>query len=279
FSLNYDLSSENQLLENEVFHVNKLLLALFKKKIFHFPDHISEIEDFVEKTNFHQFYSDHLSYYDQLIEKYKQLCDPEGMWQWMEKRFSEHYTSYRIIFSPLTGGFHNTIPGLKDTRSGDQQTWMFVSPPSAVHLDTLSEQQLELLTSKMTREVFTEIDHNYINPLSDLYLEEIEASMPDYTKWNHQESSYQSSYSTFNEYMTWGLFNLYAQETYAPKQLDTILNFQIDFMEKSRKFVAFKAFSQQLAMYYEEQKNATEVIEIEPLYPLILEWMKTYSFE
>ena len=131
----------------------------------------------------------------------------------------------------------------------------------------------------MTREVFTEIDHNYVNPLSDQYIKEIEASMSDYKKWNHQKRGYQNSYATFNEYMTWGLFNLYAKETYTPKQLDTILNFQSNFMEESRKFVAFKAFSQQLTVLYEEQKRTTGTIEIEPLYPLMLKWMKTYSFK
>ncbi|MEN0050366.1 MAG: DUF4932 domain-containing protein [Bacteroidota bacterium] len=279
FSLNYDLSTENQLLENKVFHVNKLLLTLFKKKIFYFPDRILVIEDFAAKTNFHQFYTDHLSYYNHLIEKYKQLCDPEGMWQWMEQRFPERYTSYRIIFSPLTGGFHNTIPQLKDTETGDQQTWLFVSPPSSVDLDTLSAKQLELLTSKMTREVFTEIDHNYVNPISDKYMKEIEVSMPDYKKWNRQERGYQSSYATFNEYMTWGLFHLYAKETYSSNQLDSIVTFQSNFMEDSRKFVGFKAFSKQLVTLYEKQKNTTGILEIEPLYTPMLNWMKGYSFE
>lgn len=183
FSMNYNIDKSNQFQKNEVFHVNPIIIKLFKSKIFYYPDYIDELEDFAEKTDFYQFYEDHSEYYERLKSKYQKLTNPSKMWQWLEKRFPERYNSYRIIFSPLTGGFHNTIPGLKESKSDLKQTWMFISPPPLKLLDTLSNDELSLLSSKTEREVFTEIDHNYVNPISDLYINEIEKAIPNFRVW------------------------------------------------------------------------------------------------
>lgn len=279
FALNYDLNRDNRLSENEIFHVNPILLELFKSNIFYYPDYMLLIEDFAQKTDFYQFYNQNTPYYESLKLKYEKLCDLKGMWNWVEGRFPDRYNSYRIIFSPLTGGFHNTIPGLIDPETDLKQTWMFVSPPPLTLLDSLSEQELQILSSKVEREVFTEIDHNYVNPISDKYQAEIEASMPDYKQWNGREHGYSSSMSTFNEYMTWGVFSLYARDTYPPEQVDSIISIQENFMIGKRQFVAFKEFNQELRRLYEDQKSQTGSIEIESLYPLLLQWMNGRSFD
>ncbi len=274
FALNYDLEQDNSLKENEIFHVNPLLIKLFKSKIFYYPDYKAQIEDFAKKTNFHQFYTDHNQHYNLLKIKYLKLCNIDRMWTWMEDRFPEKYDSYRIIFSPLTGGFHNTLPGLQDPISNLKQTWMFVSPPSKTNLDTLSQEELEVLSSKVEREVFTEIDHNYVNPISDKYRTKIEEAIPDYRQWNHQKNGYRSSMSTFNEYMTWAIFSLYALENYQPEQIEKILSVQEAFMVERRKFIHFKTFNRELIRLYEDQRAKTGKIELETLYSPILKWME-----
>lgn len=277
FALNYDLKPDNRLHENEIFHVNSILIKLFRSKIFYYPDNIRLIEDFAQKTSFSQFYGEHEPYYQSLKDKYKKLCDVEDLWRWIESRSSETYDSYRIIFSPLTGGFHNTIPGLRDTESNFKQTWMFVSPPPTTDLDTLSEHDVLVLTSKVEREVFTEIDHNYVNPLSDKYISEIEASMPNYKKWNHQKRGYSNSLSTFNEYMTWSLFSLYVLDNYPEDLIEEIISIQENFMVDRRKFIHYKAFNRKMIELYEDKKAQGQRMEIESLYPSILQWVKEQS--
>ncbi|HAP61945.1 MAG TPA: hypothetical protein DCR93_21405 [Cytophagales bacterium] len=274
FSMNYALQSDNTLLPDEVFHVNPLLLKLFKSQIFNFPDHQEIIEDFARASGFYQFYDRHLTDYQRLYTQYNRLCELQTMWKWIEQRCPARYHSYRVIFSPLTGGFHNTLPGLKDPETDYMQTWMFVSPPPTKPLDSLSAEELEVLRSKVEREVFTEIDHNYVNPISDSYQDAIAQAMPDFREWNGKESSYGSSQATFNEYMTWGVFSLYATETYSADQVDTILAIQEDFMVNSRKFFRFQEFNQELIRQYEIHKQTSDQVALEALYPGMLQWME-----
>lgn len=90
---------------------------------------------------------------------------------------------------------------------------------------------------------------------------------------NKQEKSYTSSLSTFNEYMTWAVFSLYVMENNPPHLVDRMISVQENFMETSRKFIHFKEFNQELIRLYEDQKIKTGSIEIESLYPPILNWM------
>lgn len=277
FSLNYALNEANGLEKQEIFHVNPILLRLFRSMIFDFDEHQTLIEDFAAKTNFYQFHQKHQHYYDKLKANYARLCDLDRMWKWMESRSQAQYDSYRIIYSPLTGGFHNTIPGLKDSESGLKQTWMFIAPPPRIGLDTLALKEFKILSSKLEREVFTEISHNYVNPISDQYINEIEQAMPDYTQWNKQKSGYSNNVSTYNEYMTWAVFSLYAMDTYAQEDLEEIISIQEDFMVDRRKFVLYKEFNQYLMQLYQDQKQDAASIDIEALYPATLAWMSERS--
>lgn len=279
FALNYDLKQDNRLHENEIFHVNSILIKLFRSKIFYYPDNIRLIEDFAQETGFYQFYREHEPYYQSLTDKYQKLCKVEDLWKWVESRFPETYDSYRIIFSPLTGGFHNTIPGLRDPKSNLKQTWMFVSPPPNTDLYTLSDHDLLILTSKVEREVFTEIDHNYVNPISDKYITEIEEAMPDYRTWNHQKRGYSNSLSTFNEYMTWSLFSLYVLDHYPEDLVEEIISSQENFMVERRKFIHYKSFDRKMIELYEGQKDKGQSVEIESLYPSILKWVAEQSVQ
>ncbi|MEL7120481.1 MAG: hypothetical protein AAFO07_13605, partial [Bacteroidota bacterium] len=87
FAMNYDLNKDNQLQNIDIFHVNPVLVKLFKSRIFYYPDYIDEIEDFAKQTDFYRFYEHHTTYYNTLKVKYQQLCELQKMWQWMEERF------------------------------------------------------------------------------------------------------------------------------------------------------------------------------------------------
>lgn len=195
------------------------------------------------------------------------------MKNWLEKKFTNQYQSYRIIFSPLTGGFHNTM-SFKSHDKSMEQTFMFVSAPPNIDVKNLSEKEFEIKSSKMARIVFTEIDHNYVNPLTDKYKEKLESSMANYKNWNNQKGNmYNSKYSTFNEYMTWGVFNLYAYDTYSTENIDTIIKIQTDFINDKRKFHRFREFNTELFKQYKENSKS----KIEKLYKPMLNWIKEKS--
>ncbi|SDU12332.1 protein of unknown function [Polaribacter sp. Hel1_33_78] len=271
-SLNYEINDSNKLKSNSFINVNPILIKLFKSKAFLISENIKLIEDFANKSGFKNYYAKHKNYYAKLISNYSKLCDFQNMKVWLENKFSSKYQSYRIIFSPLTGGFHNTMK-FKNNDKNLEQTFMFVNAPYE-NIDNLPEKEFEIKSSKMARVVFTEIDHNYVNPLTDKYNDELKNAMIDYKFWNNQKGGmYQSSYNTFNEYMTWGVFNLYALDTYSKENIDTIIKIQTDFINDKRKFNQFRDFNKELIKQY----NAKSKPKIEEIYKPILEWIEQKS--
>ncbi|ADR22012.1 hypothetical protein MATR_03540 [Marivirga tractuosa] len=264
-SLNYTLDS------NYIVNLKKFVIPLSNRdpdKKFIISNHIDLIEDFARQSDFKDFYEKHNSYYEKLINNYFEFCDFQGMKTWLENKFSSKYQSYRIIFSPLTGGFHSTSR-FKRTN----QTLMFVSAPRE-NIDSLSSEEFEIVSSRSSRVVFTEIDHNYVNPVTDQFLEELESDMTNYKDWNGQNGgSYQSKYKTFNEYMTWGIFNLYALDTYSEENVEEIIKYQTDFITDTRKFIRFREFNEELIRLYKSKGKP----KIEELYEPIFEWMKKQS--
>jgi hypothetical protein len=265
-SLNYNLDSSNNL------SLKNFLIPLSNpdaEKTFLIPDHIKLIEDFSKKSSFKDFYQKHNNYYNKLINNYHELCDFQNMKNWLENKFASKYQSYRIIFSSLTAGFHSTA-----RFRTMQQTFMFVSAPRE-NIDGISPKEFEIASSRSSRVVFTEIDHNYVNPLTDLYLDELDDVMSDFKFWNGQKDDglYQSNYKTFNEYMTWGVFNLYALDTYTNENTAEIIKAVTDQITDRRKFIRFRAFNQELIRLYKSNNKP----KIEELYQPILEWMKKES--
>jgi hypothetical protein len=228
--------------------------------------HVKELEDFANITGFRQFYANNRSYYDGLIEMLKTQMPIEKQWKWLEERFPEKYDHYRITFSPLVSGSHSTN---RFKANNFRQTVMFISGP--IESDELSETVKEGL---MTRVVFTEIDDNYVNPISDNYKGQLNIIFKDRSKWTSGgfSKSYTSPYAIFNEYMTWSVFTLYALDTYNENDFNTINERTEAQMTKRRGFSKFKEFNRQMIDLY-RSKKANE--SIAALYPKILEWCKS----
>ncbi len=269
-SLNYDINKDNEIIQNNTIRINPILFSLVKSMTFSIPDHLDLIEDFAKKSNFKTFYQTHQSTFSTINNQYNKLCDFEDMQDWLEEKFDNKAQSYRIIHSPLTGGFHNTI-SFMDKKRQAKQNFMFVNAPR-FNIDTLNDKQFIIAASRSARIVFTEIDHNYVNPLSDKFKEQLLEVMPNHKKWNEEKQGYRSPMSTFNEYMTWGVFSLYALDTYPEKQLDEILEIQATFMNDFRGFKHFKDFNAELIRIYKDKGKP----KIKALYPHMLDWIKKY---
>ena len=217
------------------------------------------VEDFAARSNFLAFYQGETGFYNTLISIEAEKADIKSMWQWLEKHFSSKYQSYKVIMSPLNPRSHSAR---RYEEPGFKEGIMFISAPGADH----GEPDEGLIR----RTVFTEIDHNYVNPVSQQYQPRIEKALGNrLDRWNAKKSYYSPSL-TFNEYMTWAVFGLYVYDTYGEEAYAGIMPGQITFMESSRGFIRFKDFSNKLLSLYLERRGEN----IADLYPQMIRWME-----
>ncbi len=229
------------------------------------------IQDFSDKSRFREFYSVNQEYYLSLQKRQKELQPITRMWEWLEKEFPQKYDHYKIVFSPLIEGSHSTQKFYKGNFKDPiyQECIMFVN--SSESIDSNSDYSEELRKGLLSGIVFTEIDHNYVNPTSRQNIQMIKELIIDKDKWATVEvqQNYRSEYAIFNEYMTHSLFCLYITENYTEKVKHKIIEKRIELME-SRGFPKFKDFNNILIKQL-KNRNGT----IYSKYLEIIEEMKT----
>jgi hypothetical protein len=123
-----------------------------------------------------------------------------------------------------------------------------------------------------TRIVFTEIDHNYVNPISDEYASQIEPIFSDRTRWagGGPADDYNTPLSVFNEYMTWAVFSLYFIDHFSAEDFKTINEFVEKQMVERRGFHRFPEFNRKVMDLY----RASSTKKIEDLYESVLAWCR-----
>jgi len=230
-----------------------------------FKKHLELVEDFAKVSNFRKFYADNLPYYQEQIHFYRQLVPVRKMWIWLEERFAARHDCYKVVFSPLIGASHETC---KFKNKGFSETIMFISGPGEP-----KEAPNKVEEGLHSRAVFTEIDHNYVNSVTDKYAGRVNRAFADLDKWNKQDG-YRAPVYTFNEYMTWAVFTLYAYDNYEQQDFEIINDRMTKQMINSRKFVLFEHFDKKLLELYLARKEGQTIPE---LYPAILDWAKKYQ--
>jgi hypothetical protein len=234
------------------------------------------VEDFAKKSQFRLFYGKHLAYYNGLITRQSALMPVKGMYEWFAKEFNKNrVVAGRVVFSPLIKGTHSTqqySAMMKDEKIFEEEV-MFVAGPQLRDADTLlSETQRMGLQMGM---VFTEIDHNYVNPVSRRYVEQIDKYFGNEAKWvvrNHSNAGYKTPEQVFNEYMTHALFSLYVLDVFDKKTSLYLIEQREKLMVERRWFPAFGAFNQ--ALITMRKRNPQK--KSEDLYPDILAWCADY---
>ncbi len=248
-------------LQGETLVDKELYGRLWKPDLF--MDNLAAIQTFIETTNTIDFLADHASFYQTEIDNYLEVVPVQREWDWLETKFPQRVDAYKIIFSPLTNASHNTRKVKSENGTPYTEILMFISG-----LRANPEELTEVRKAYRERTVFTEIDHNYVNPTSDEYLETIEDAMKNLSKWS-RSSSYEGAYQVFNEYMTWAVFTLYMREHYAEADYLVAKAAIEKQMENSRDFLRFSMFNDQLLDLY-----TANPISIPDLYPAMLEWVK-----
>lgn len=236
-----------------------------------FTDLLPLVQDFSDRTNFRTFYKKHKKYYSNDLKRLQELLPIKNMWHWLENEFPIKQNAYKIIFSPLIGGSHSTQKYYgKDTTNDSwfSESVMFICDANRYDSNKeLTEKQKEGLMSGV---VFTEIDHNYVNPISNNYKKEI-AEIFNAKVWSDEQNGfYNNPQSVFNEYMTHSVFCLWVAENYDKETSDYVINERVKMNVARRGFIKFKEFNDQMIQLKKENPTKT----VAELYPQIIEWAK-----
>ncbi|MEW5842016.1 MAG: DUF4932 domain-containing protein [Bacteroidota bacterium] len=240
----------------------------------YFGKNISLINEFIRASNLTSFIKNNAEYYVAQTERAKKLLPINKMWKWLENNFSEKIDYYKIIFSPLINGSHNTWKfywSEKNKRFVEADMFILSANGMDMKYADFNDTQKEVVYSPI---VFTEIDHNYINPVSDKYYKEINATLADTSNWASKKALawYKSPLSVFNEYMTHAAYILYAYDTYDKELFELARQNRIKLNKDRRGFIKFEEFSDMLFNLYINRKQGST---LESLYPEILEKLKT----
>jgi hypothetical protein len=227
-----------------------------------FHDQRELIEDFAAESGFREFYAEHRAFYEEQRASYRKKVPVRRMWRWLETQFPARYDGYVVVFSLLIDASHNT---LRFEDSGYRECVMVVGGPDLLAGRTNDARVEEALLS---RHVFTEIDHNYVNPVSNRHVESIDTALAELDAWNAQQG-YGSPLMTFNEYVTWAVFMIYAAEYYDGEVFDLVRSYQIRTMEGSRGFVRFGDFVRWLEGRWADRGTEEKLVD---LYPEMIDW-------
>lgn len=225
----------------------------------------SLIEDFSNKSGFREFYKQNMSYYDSLINTYKLLNPIDKMQRWLVSKFGFGYDNYVVYFSPLVGGAHATQ---KYKNNNFEQTVMFVCRSPIFKDYNMSVN--EMLNSRV---VFTEIDHNFVNPVSERFRKRINKAFSNRKTWVDEfdgsgTQAYKTPDAVFNEYMTFAVFSLYCLDNFSEDDAVLFISKMEKQMTERRHFIKFKDFNQKLLSIY----KANKTISVDQLYDEILKW-------
>jgi len=236
-----------------------------------FTELLPLVQDFSDKSNFRTFYKKHKKYYTNDLKRVSELLPLKNMQNWLEKEFPIKHNAYKVVFSPLIGGSHSTQKYFG--RDNKDNSWfsesvMFICDANRYDSNkNLTKTQKEGLYSGI---VFTEIDHNYVNPISDKYKKEI-ANIFKSKIWSDEKNGfYNNPQSIFNEYMTHSVFCIWVTESYDNETSDYVIKERVKMNAEKRGFIKFKEFNNEMIKLKKENPNKT----VTELYPQIIEWAK-----
>jgi len=225
-----------------------------------FEQHLELINDFVKTTQFRTFYSKHSRYYKEMSIAYLKSQRYPEMIKFLSQEFSkqEVNTNYAIVISPLVGRMncHRKVDGC--------QTDFSTLPDFLLDGKSVNKATTEEIASG-THMLFTELNHGFINPVTRQYSYLLKANF-DNGKWDTGSGYEIDSLATFNEYMTWAVYNIYVQKYFPKVPAKLIRNWALQ--NETRGFYASSLFNSELMIIYSNRKAGQT---IKDLYPVFLE--------
>jgi len=226
-------------------------------------------EDFALKSNFTAFYNKYRQYYQLLNKNASKMLPVKKMWKWCEQKFPNKYATYRMVISPLVNGFHST-QRISDAEFNE--CIMFLCSAENLKRHARTKIQTEI---SYTGLLLTEIDHNYINPVSDGYKDQLNnvfGKVGWITKGSQGEG-YGNGIGFFNEYLTHAVYLLYIKDRYSSDEFVYAVKERTDLMT-SRGFPRFKEFYAKLEFLYNKKEIKGDLT---LAYPELISWASQIS--
>ncbi|WP_405266575.1 DUF4932 domain-containing protein [Cellulophaga sp. Ld12] len=227
------------------------------------PELIKNLEQYAEKSKYRKFFKQKKEYYSSLKTDYQNYAQIDLQTKWLQNRFDYRINSFRVLTSPLISSM-NATQTFED--NDFKETLFFL--PTIKNNEALSKKYNKAIN---TRVIFTEIDHNYVGKVSEKFTESIDSIFGEREKWadvnNKGTQYYPTPIKVFDEYLTWGLFILYAYDNYEQETLSEVTD-NINGVLIERGFPKAKEFNSRLLEIYKVSENA----QMSDLYPDILEW-------
>ncbi|RPD50389.1 hypothetical protein DNI29_06230 [Hymenobacter sediminis] len=144
----------------------------------------------------------------------------------------------------------------------------FVSLPGYVIDGTTPAKVSDSEKASGIHMLFTEMDHGFVNPVSDHHASHIKESFSS-KQWDTGSGYENLQLATFNEYMTWAVYDLFLYK-YFPQVAPQVAQ-DWAMQNESRGFFASSLFNAKVkALYDNKRKNQ----KISDLYPALLKWCK-----
>lgn len=248
-AMSYDFKGD-KLRKSEVFEFPAMSVAGIDITENPITKYKKEIEDFAIKSDFKGFYKSQKTYYSEIIADYNKNANIGKQWKWLENHFETKINSYVVYCSPLINGLNYT----GEFNNNDFRL-IYMNLPPLDKYSHMTDLENELFN---TRVMFTEIDHNYVNPPSDNHRDKINALFHDRGLWVNEKvygiSAYPNPVKVFNEYMTYGVFLIYCKENYDKSAFDKVYLETIQLMT-DRGFPQMKDFTDKLLKIYSENPD------------------------
>lgn len=241
-----------------------------------FRNHVGLVADFAKQSNFRAFYQSHLPYYRQLIAQQAKWSDVAGMQRWLGKQFSQRgFDTSKLIFSPIINSRHSTqqFGGSDENGKSFHEMVLFVNGPNLYNAAAdLNEQQRRGVLAGI---IFTEVDHNYVNPRTDSFKAQIDSVFANRDFWAPvaKTSFYSKPVSIFNEYMTHALFSLYATDTFDASTAKFLIARREALNVEGRGFTKFREFNAVLMKLKKENPDTP----VSDLYPKVIDWCRSFA--
>ena len=249
----------------------------FFQRLLHSSKSVSRnlMEDFAQKSDFKSFYENHRVGDQQALEDAKGKLNMPAVESWLSAEFPADYDTFRIVISPLMNATHFT----KRFRfKGNKTSIMWVKDGLGYNQALYSQTQIAGLYTGL---VFTEIDHNYVNKVSDTYKKDISRIMGDNNRANWIKADgdgkyYSNGYKIFNEYMTHAAYLVYTGTIYSKGDQLLLEQSRIKLMEERRGYWQFEKFYKELNRLYQTRKQGETITQ---LYPKMLDWCSRQNGE
>jgi len=226
-----------------------------------FDKNIDLINDFVVQSNYRAFYRDHQDFYSRILSNYKEYYLLEKSKAFLDTRIGKPPVAarnvHKIVISPLVGG-QNCHRAIDSVTSADFPN---------ISKELILGGSMEDLKARLVanHSLFTEMDHGYVNPVSDQYAPQIMQHFNPQI-WYKQEGY--PGINSFNEYMTWAVYDWFLKEHF-PQYADSIA-LQWHYQNASRGFIASELFARKLLALAAKNKGR----KLESLYRPLLRWCK-----